>query len=483
MPEIDKQEGLFFERYYKAVVRKYFPILPRDTNLSTKHWLDHTDYPQSKKDQFMELAESTDFLCEKDLRTKSFIKNEGYDSYKAPRPINSYSDRSKVLLGPVFHAIDQALYKALPQFVKGMDVSQRPKLVQELFGLMRVMCTDATSMEAHHREKYAEFAHYWMTWIAQELPIIDQLDEALRILILGTNVTEFKNVTMSIPERLMSGAMWTSSMNGAFNLVSLTYMVLTSKYPDLSPEELADRFMEVRCLVEGDDGICEHVDICPNLISRLGMKLKFEFHNDFSTASFCGIVVAAESMQNLRDPYKALAEFPVLDAKWAPAGKNKHKALIRAKALSYLHAHPACPVVTSLARFCLRVTSGYNITSVLQHFDSYHIAEIRQAMAAGKIWEDPPIEISMASRITIEQVYGMPVEEQLRIENYLDAKTDYSPIEIDVSFPPLWQEAASTYIQDTPADFLLPKPFYPAFLSPDHPFKAPKAEQRTLRTW
>lgn len=128
---------------------------------TTMEWLDRTNYGGPRKSELLGLARSTTHVESRHLRCNSFIKLETYPSAsKLPRGINSYSDESKALLGPLFHAVDKKFFSHR-FFVKGSNPRAWPQRLKELYGDSKVISTDFTSFESHHQHHFAQAVHKW----------------------------------------------------------------------------------------------------------------------------------------------------------------------------------------------------------------------------------------------------------------------------------------------------------------------------------
>jgi hypothetical protein len=62
-----------------------------------------------------------------------FVKDEGYDSFKHARGINSRTDEFKVRVGPIFKLIEKEVFK-LPCFIKKVPLDRRAEYILDMMG-------------------------------------------------------------------------------------------------------------------------------------------------------------------------------------------------------------------------------------------------------------------------------------------------------------------------------------------------------------
>jgi hypothetical protein len=189
-----------------------------------------------------------------------------------------------------------------------------------------------------------------------------------------------------------------------------------TNYPQASASELARRFDEFNGVFEGDDGIVQgHADL--SIAKRLGLKLKFEQHNDFTTASFCGIIKLPDEDTIFTDPVKVLSDFFVLESSFGYQNLKQSKTRLRAKALSYYYQYSNCPVIGPLAFAVLQHTRGFAVT-VSDVGDYYKRELLREALDANNtkpFYHSPP-NVSDRARSFVEQEYGLSREWQEHFE-------------------------------------------------------------------
>lgn len=406
-------DAMPFLRYAIEFIRTR--LTPIDRIPEFEEWLDATNYPGSRKDYFRRLQKDLVVADKSFFRVDAFIKLEGYDEPKNPRAICSPSDESKVYLGPMCHAIDKATFSSVPYFVKGTDPKEWPRRLQELFGANPVTGTDFSSFEAHQRGIFADIICYWFRHMTRKVPGACTRVKVIKQLVKGRRTIKFPCSIAQVDERLMSGAMWTSSSNGLLNLLIMSYLSLHARHPDLDGAELLTKLDDFVGLVEGDDGICRRFDPLPGDIERLGCRLKMSASESFDKAGFCKIICDPESLDTIRDPIKVLSHFFVLDPKLEKSRPAKIHAMLRAKALSFKYVAGNCPIIGVLADEVLTRTRSVDVSASLQYLESHKRDLVTRAVHA-KIWQEPA-RISQSSRVLVESVFGVTVAEQLRIES------------------------------------------------------------------
>lgn len=392
-PQVQLLEELtsFVQSWLKTHVRKVQPM-------GFEEWLSSTSYDEGRKAELRNAHASLrgGLPRKHDARKiSSFVKTEGYDSYKNARLINSRGDKFKAFSGPAVKAIEQELYQQ-PEYVKHVPVPERPSKVEALVqdGL-KYYSTDYTAFESHFTVDIMEalelqlYRHCLSGWAGLKL---------LCDTIAGENRMRTRaGVTAAAFAKRMSGEMTTSLANGFSNHM-LTLFIVHKKGGILHG------------LVEGDDGLwATDVDLDKSDYEALGFTIKIIRVQDPRTASFCGLIYAKEG-EIMRDPRHFFANFGWTSS-MIHAGDTIMKQLLRAKALSTLHETPACPLVSELARLALERTAG-----VVPRFieDGFHkIPSDTRSLVAR--------EPSLETRELFAQLFGITPEAQLLCEQHIRA--------------------------------------------------------------
>jgi len=401
-----------FTAYSKAFIKR-FGSVDRSDILEFDEWLASCGYSGGRKTQLANLWDDDFNIDTRLLKSKLFLKWEGYLKPKHARGINSYSDESKLIFGPLFKSMDKCFFRER-FFTKGTDVSERPGMLYDLFGERPVVETDFTSFESHHRGAFSDIVHYWMMHMMRGLRLPKGLQRLISVAVKGVNVCESQFITAHVPQTLMSGALWTSSSNGLLNLLVMSYLWSNNKADN--PEDQANfAFDNFKGLIEGDDGITETFDVDQQLIDSLGIDLKLESVNNYGEASFCGIVCPVGSDDVLYDPKRFLRNFFWLPSKFERCKQSVKDGYIRAKALSYAHNFGGSPIVGPISRFICEHTKSINIQNVvLDSFDSYKREQLEKTINTRP---DDEKLVSDASREHVALKFGMSIKQQLHIEN------------------------------------------------------------------
>ncbi len=421
-PEIDRNTLRRFGKFVDRWLEENFVPLSADTDLSFETWLAETDYPEWRKDELRKSYEEDTDLSKVDMKRlnrrqrrllecKSFMKDEHYEKYKHARGINSRHDRFKCHAGPLFKAIEKVVY-AHPAFIKHVPVADRPKYIMDRLyrSGAKYLATDYTSFESLFRKiimKKCEFKLY-----RYMLRHLTEVRKSLLLKVLGgRNKCRYRNFVVELEATRMSGEMCTSLGNGFSNLM---FMLFTCS------EKGATNVVGV---VEGDDGLFSMDGPIPNEddFKKLGLVIKAEVHLNIETASFCGMVFDIEDRLIVTDPRKVLCSFGWTGSEYWRAKPQTLLKLLRAKSLSLAYQYPGCPILGALAEYGLRVTAcvekdaGWKDWFLNRRMNSYERERARQVMASIPRTMEPPTN----TRLLVERLYGIPVNYQRRIEEYL----------------------------------------------------------------
>jgi len=430
MPKIQRNVAWDFKQFAEAFIKLHFVSLREDELSSFNAWLDSCPYGERRKTYLSDVRKKIFRLDKKTPESKSFLKWEGYEEPKNPRAINSPSDESKTILGPLIHDVDKKTFQ-LKWFVKGTNPRDWPDLMAATFGDSTIMETDFKSFEAHHRQVYAGVVHFWVMHMIRNACPSAAFKRLVSKMMLGTNKTKFSAITAEVSQRLMSGCMWTSSGNGVLNLLIMCYLNARAVYPMMSPLELPEHVDEYfKGYVEGDDGICVFKNVSEQLIQDMGLVLSMTKSSHFGEAKFCGVICDAVERKIVSDPMKILRNFFVLPPKYKCASENKQMTLIRAKAMSYKYRLGNAPVVGSLCDRVLDATRSLDVSSVITEFDSWKQKELRSAIQE-KSWKDRA-QVSDRSRMIVSKKFHLSAGQQMLMEESIMAGTG-KIIEMDLA--------------------------------------------------
>lgn len=423
--------------------------LPADADTSVREWLESTSYPAWRKAELLKKWENVRTIWDDEgvyFICQSFVKDECYVEYKHARGINSRSDEFKCAVGPIFKLIEREVFKN-PHFIKHVPVAQRPSYIMDRLYRVgaRYFSTDYSSFEALFTADIMDAVEFEMyDYMTRDLPEHDHFMRLCREVLGGVSELHFRHFRVQLRATRMSGEMCTSLGNGFANLMFMLFLCELKGCTDVSG------------VVEGDDGLFTVNGDCPTTedFKRLGLVIKMEEHSDLARASFCGLVFVPEDKINVTNPLEVLASFGWASRRYARSSDKTLRALLRCKALSYAHQYPGCPIISSLAWYGLRVTQDVQICKMLRVMNARGAMnqwEREQLMAAIADHDHiPRVAPPLSTRFLVEDLYGVTVEHQLRIERYLDALDALGPIDceiINMHVPAVWQHYWDNYVQ------------------------------------
>lgn len=439
-PEPDQQKLQRLKEFVKNWLEKNLVPLPPDSDTSIERWLEHCNYPLWRKEELTEKHKNIqNRLSRLWWKAKCFIKNETYPLPKHARAIYSRTDEYKTIVGPIFKLIEEQVYK-LPYFVKHIPVADRPKYICEYLNTRgKAAATDYTSFESVFTPEIMlavelQLYHYMSQFVDRYAEFSFHLQA-----LTEDQDCVFRDVTVELPSCRLSGDMCTSLGNGFSNLMFALFI--------LSEQGCTD----VRIVVEGDDGLMTYNGprVGSAEFAQLGLTIKLDEHDRIETASFCGIIFDQEELINIDDPRDAIATLGWGDAQYSLAKKSKKRSLLRCKSLSLAHQYPGCPIISELAQYGLRVTRGHDIRFLGANTrNTWYRDQLLNAIKDEK--RIPVLEPGPRSRALVEEMYGIKIEWQFKIEEYLRNKTDDSPINcpyIDMIMPDEWREYADEYVR------------------------------------
>lgn len=427
-PKPDRAFLAEFAEYVKEWLPKNLqPLDPALCDLDFESWLAEIKHPQSRKEELRRVHEATDgHLQRKHYVVKSFVKDETYPEYKHARAINSRTDAFKCAVGPIFHAIDNALF-AHEAFIKKIPIADRPAYIRDRLKREGALYFegDFESYEGCFMPEIMESCEFQLyEFMTSRLAGGKNFMKLVREVLAGPNHCVFKLILVNCLARRMSGEMCTSSGNSFTTL--LLHLFLFSRLGE-----------NVKPIVEGDDSDTSFMKFYPSKEDylRLGFRIKIKIHTCFEEMSFCGMVFDEQDLINVTDPREVLVEFGWARSVYVRCGMKKKMVLLRCKALSYLHQYTGCPIIQSLARYVLRVTPHYDV----RHF-------IRESRLL-TFWERAQLEVILTSptrlpfkpipprtRTLVERMYNISPTTQIAVEEYLDGLNELKPLDASVIY-------------------------------------------------
>lgn len=425
-PEMRKK----FAAFVKRKIPELLTPLDESCDTSVETWLKNCPYTQARKDElyskFIKSGLGLDReIHERFLRVQSFMKDEHYEDWKHARGINSRTDEFKCLVGPIFQLISDRVF-SLPYFIKKIPIKERPQYIIDLLFKVgrKYLITDYTSFEAHFTKDMMEDCEMQLyEYMSSKIPDGENWLNLIRRAKTGTNHINFKNFSIDLEAKRMSGEMDTSLSNGFSNLMFMLFLA----------EEAGCK--TILGVIEGDDGLFVFDADAPTekLFAEFGLSIKMIEVDELSHASFCGMVFDLKDRTIVTNPIEELVSFGWTRAQYARSSNGKHMCLLRAKALSLAYQYPGCPILSKLAYKVCQLTAGYDSLSFLEKqgrrmVDGYYYELLKKAhlyFDKNDLLREP----GMNTRLLVEQLYGVTVSDQLSIEKYIDSLTQVGPLD------------------------------------------------------
>lgn len=430
-----------FEKYVSDFLTKNLTPLPADTDVSVDTWLDNTNYPLKRRVELKQkFDEVIDRFDDKHVRVKCFVKDERYPDYKHARGIYSRTDEFKCFVGPYFKAIETEVYH-LKQFIKHVPVAERPDYILNYLDKDgQTYATDYTAFESQFTNELMNICEFQLyRYMTKNLPTYHDFNKHLEA-IAGEQKLEFKHFGFKMPTSRMSGEMCTSLGNGFSNLMFASFIADRKGHKDL------------KIVVEGDDGLFRsNKKFSSEDFAQLGLTIKIVAHDKIETASFCGLIFDSEERINVTSPLEVLADFGWGTREYLKSKKIKHDMLLRCKSLSLAHQYPGCPIINSLANYGIRNTRHVRDDQVSKYIKSGKMSmwdreQLLQVLPNLHKYRDernlPKKVVGTRTRNMIEEIYGISIELQCKIEETLDNKADLSPL----SFPILYDVVPRSWV-------------------------------------
>lgn len=381
------------------------------SDTSFESWIVKTNYTLARQEEIRRAYhryKDGEVSNKKLMEVKGFMKEEDYKMlFKYPRTINSRSDSYKAAVGPILKLIEKQLF-ARPEFIKKISGRERAQyIMDQLEGMpQRYVTTDYTSYEGSFTKELMEKVEFIMyDYMTQYLPERGEFMQLMKAQ-LQVNHIKYKGFKSKILSTRMSGEMNTSLGNSFSNLILFSWV--------------CDRQdITFKGVVEGDDGLFA-VSSYPNfdLITSVGFTIKREEHVDIGDASFCGQVFDKDAMQPIRDAVASMVSMGWSSSQYKNSNSYKLKQLEKARAMSYLYECPACPILNVYCREILAKHWNVNIGSLVEKLgQTYQRERFIRASKHELKFEEP----SILTRLLFERRYGITVDEQILIENEIQA--------------------------------------------------------------
>jgi len=299
----DRQMLKEFRKFVRQWVRSNLLPLDPSFQFDVEPWLESTNYSFKRKEElrkaYAEVVKMDDI--DKDTRlnkyakVKYFVKEEWYPEYKHHRGIWAREDAFKVICGPFFKSIEEALFK-LPYFIKKIPKDKRADYIMSLmnFDGYIYQTTDFTAYESHFRTELMYYCEYELYSYMVSMNAVGKVLLRNIFSVIGSfNYVVNKYFTLAVEAKRMSGEMNTSLGNGFSNLMFLLFAAHYYKIDFVGP------------VVEGDDGLMGLARKIPaQYFHKMGLNVKMETHELLSYASFCGMIFDPIERINITDPRK-----------------------------------------------------------------------------------------------------------------------------------------------------------------------------------
>lgn len=424
-PEPNKELLSEFSAFVSKWCRENLTPLSPVADCTLEAWLAKTNYPEKRRLQLKSLFEERNgLLTPKDFVVKSFMKDETYPEYKHARGINSRTDMFKCVVGPIFRLIEEQVFKH-PAFIKKVPVADRPAYIYSHLQRegAKYFYGDFTSFESHFTRQMMDACEFVLyEYMTSKLPEGAGFMKLVRDVIGGHNHCVYKFFGVDVEARRMSGEMNTSLGNGFTNLMLILF--LFSRVGEV-----------VTPIVEGDDSATSYMHRCPTAadFAQLGFTIKCGSCDSFEELSFCGMVFDPVDLINVTDPRDVLASFGWARSVYARSGRKKKLMLLRCKALSYAHQYPGCPIIQALAHYALRVTKSHDVRHFVandRHLGTWERDKLLAiiSMDGDKASRLPFKPVPPRTRELVSRLYGLSVEFQFQIEEYLNSLNELTPL-------------------------------------------------------
>jgi len=233
----------------------------------------------------------------------------------------------------------------------------------------------------------------------------------------------------------MSGEMCTSLGNGFTNLVLMAFVC-------------AERGYAWDGVVEGDDGLFRvSGELDARDFASLGFRIKLVRHDHVNSAGFCKFIYDVDDLENVADPRELLAKFGWTHSPLKGGGVEIMHSLLRGKAYSLKAELGGAPIAGALVRFVDRtVGNGRILYDSTDGKMDYWMSQKTHSRVGLR-------PVSSGSRKLVEEVYGVAVATQLRIERYIDSLDHLQPLAGPVLeiMAPEWRHYWDRYVSINPA--------------------------------
>jgi hypothetical protein len=314
----------------------------------------------------------------------------------------------------------------------------------------KFFATDYESFESLFTEELmgaCEFQLY--DFMTGDLPEFKLFSSYVHDMLGGENQCDFYAFRLFLTARRMSGEMCTSLGNSFSNLMFQLFVA----------EECKCR---CECVIEGDDGLGYIYVLAGGRLptakdyERLGLRIKLEYHDELTTASFCGLIFDPEELINVAEPLEKICRLGWTSRRYTHAREKRLKSLLRSKALSMWYEYRGCPLLSALATRILYLTKSYSVESIINSKNTTTYERNRLTMALSQFNLATSYEEASPgprTRLLFEKQFDISVSLQIQIESYMRNLTSVEPIDLGrfaIKMPIDWEDYAKSYLYSIP---------------------------------
>jgi hypothetical protein len=360
-------------------------------------------------------------------------KDEHYIKFAEVRGIYSRHDVFKVLVGPVFAAISKKMFKH-EYFFKYIKHEDRMSYFLERMSVVGTAWgTDHTSFEASFLEMQLTIEFQFYRFCVMANPLAKMIIEYAEEVLIGENTCVSKYFVFRMLFKRYSGEMNTSTGNTYYNEVLGAFVSIKSG-------NKLEQYMNTN-LTEGDDEAAK-TSIVPKhqIYEALGHIVKLDIFDDPCMMSFCGMVFDEDARAIVVNPIEKILEFGWCKHEYFFATDKKYKSLIKAKSMSILYSYGACPMISVVGRKFFELTHDADETQAIKSksISSYELDRWKTMIESEILFQD----IDDKTRHLVEKKYSIPIDTQIRFEQYINSFTEIQPI----CFPELLDYCKHEYI-------------------------------------
>jgi hypothetical protein len=450
-PMYDKTLRKKFRKFVSRWLQENMTPIDEDEDFDLEEWLSSTNYPDWRKEEIRKVAPTTAYIhgevnkldnkqdVDADLfDIKYFTKEEYYPEYKHHRGIWARCDKAKSIMGPFFRKIEKKLF-SLPYFIKKIPKNERPSYINDFMNsnLLRFQGTDYTSFESQFTTDMMDDCEFQLyRYMSSKNPLAQQRCRLIFKVLASQNFAKNKYFTVKVDAKRMSGEMNTSLGNGFSNLMFLLFACKLYKTEFTGP------------IIEGDDALIGLSERIPSeYYTKMGLNVKMEFIDDISEGSFCGLVYDPIELYNIRDPREPLCTTSWVPKKYAYCNRETYYSLLRSKALSLIYEYPGCPIIYKYGMKIFDMLSKYEMK--VRYEGSYKHALMLKAYDSYINDKLPKADPGPRTRLLMEKIFKVTVDQQLRIESEIDLMTEDNfnlPSILEI-MPDCWIENYQNYSQ------------------------------------